>query len=44
VLNVSDISYRNCAGSENHTQERTMFVFSSPLRPRPVEQVRAGLS
>ncbi len=30
VLNVSDILYRNCAGSENHVSERSIFVFCSP--------------
>ncbi len=29
VLNVSDISYRNCAGSENHKPERSIFAFCS---------------
>ena len=32
VLNVSDISYRNCAGSEDHKPERSIFVFCSPMQ------------
>ena len=31
VLNVSDISYRNCARSESHQQKRSIFAFCSPL-------------
>ena len=34
VLNVSKILYRNGACSQNHTQERTIFSFCSPLEPR----------
>ncbi len=30
VLNVSDILYRNCARSENHRQNRSIFAFYSP--------------
>ena len=33
VLNVSDILYRNCARSKNHVQKRSIFAFSSPMRP-----------
>ena len=33
VLNVSDILYRNCARSENHVQERSIFAFCSPVGP-----------
>ena len=29
VLNVSNIFYRNCARSENHKQERSIFAFCS---------------
>ena len=30
VLNVSNILYRNCARSENHTRKRNIFAVYSP--------------
>jgi len=30
VLDVPVILYRNCAGSENHVSERSIFALSSP--------------
>ena len=32
VLNVSDILYRDCACSENHTAKRSIFAVYSPAR------------
>ena len=32
VLNVSKILYPNCARSQSHAQERSIFAFSSPFR------------
>ena len=31
VLNVSGIFYRNCAGSEDHKPERSIFAVYSPV-------------
>jgi hypothetical protein len=36
VLYVSNIPYRNCAGSENHIKQRSIFVFCSPLNSRSI--------
>ncbi len=33
VLNVSNVLDRNCARSENHTREGSIFAFCSPLLP-----------
>ena len=45
VLNVSDIFYRNCARSEDHKQERSIFAFCSPVKPDrdPGSDFAAGL-
>jgi hypothetical protein len=32
VLNVPNIPHRNCARSQNHKRERSIFAFSSLLR------------
>jgi hypothetical protein len=37
VLNVSDIFYRNCARSKNHTRERSIFAFCSPTSEPPAD-------